>query len=329
MRTRPRQRGADGFTLLELLVVAGLLAVLLGLGVGFLQNAGGGLPEAHAAISAQLRAAATAARTRALPTEVRIEPGRDGGPARVLARVLDPLLAVHFEPGERTINPGLEPRVRGLAEPAGRFGHARRPSPGKPETVLEVPLPPGTADLRAGFALRMEVLLQDRQPAVLVRIGPNLELGLDGEGRLRARMVQRAPDGRGGPAATLQCAEPVPLHRWCSVELAHDGSALWCAVDGQELARAEASGSLHQQPGDRLEFAPGDTPLPGALDEVALLGYAESEPLRLPWGVGPEQELRIAFDRYGEVVGAPVIGLRLPREERIEVLRVGSGGVLQ
>jgi len=71
-----RQREA-GLTLLELLVVAGILSVLMGLGVGFLRRSDG-LPEAKSAIVGMLRMAALDARTRALPTEVLLEPGQDG-----------------------------------------------------------------------------------------------------------------------------------------------------------------------------------------------------------------------------------------------------------
>ena len=50
-----------GFTMLELIVTAGIIAVLAGLGLGFLQRSDG-LPEAKSAIVGSLRLAALDAR---------------------------------------------------------------------------------------------------------------------------------------------------------------------------------------------------------------------------------------------------------------------------
>lgn len=330
MRTRTAIPLSDGgFTLLELLVVVGVVSVLMGLGIGFLRQSGGGLGEARSALTAQLRTASNTARARGLPTEVRLEPGRDGGRARVTARVLDPVLAVTFEPGARTLNPGLDPRVLGVDEPRGRFGHARRSAPERREPVLGVDLRFPNGDLRQGFAVRLELLLEHRSAAVVARLGTNLRLELDAAGVPKATMVQRGNDGRSGAAVLLQATAPLPLHRWATLELVHDGTSLWLAHDGVELARAPAGDPIHQQGDERLEFSPGDAPVPGAIDEVTLLAYVSGQPLTLPLEVEVEDPVRIAFGPDGEPTAAPAIALRLVREERTETLRVGAGGVLQ
>ncbi len=323
------REASAGFTLLELLVVVGVLAVLMGLGVGFLRGGGGGgIGEARSAIGAQLRAAALTARTRAVPTEVHVEPGPPGKPGVVRARLLEPVLALHFEPGDRTLNLGLEPRLGGQDEPRGRYGHARRPADGKREALASVPLG-GVLDLRDGFALRLEVWLEERQPCVLARLGSNLELALDGQGVPRARMVQRGADGRGGTAAVLQASQALPLHRWATLELVADRTSFRCLLDGVELARAPAGESVQQQAGDVLDLSAADAPVPGALDEIVLLVFQEAEPLPLPLDVTPEAEVVVRFGRDGEPVEPGPIVLQLPGDQGRETLRVGRGGALR
>ena len=66
-----------GFTLLELLVVIGVLSVLTGLSLGYLGRTD---PEriANAVLAGELRAAQLTARAEGVPTEVLLRPGVDG-----------------------------------------------------------------------------------------------------------------------------------------------------------------------------------------------------------------------------------------------------------
>lgn len=320
---------AAGFTLLELIVVAGVLAVLLGIGVGFVGRSSG-LAEATASIGAQLRAAALQARSRALPTEVVVEPGVDGANAVVRARGLEPMALFSFEPGQRLPTLGsAPPTLAGQEVLPGRFGCAREALPGQRGPVLRVPLSPAAIDLRDGFAIRVDLRLQRRDAGTLLTIARNLEVRLDQEARVHVRMVRRGVAGGTDGANNLQSAVGLPVGRWCTFEVGSDGSALWCAIDGRTVARELADASLRQEGSDLLDLLPAEQPLAAVVDEVQLFAYAFLPPLELPMDVEPQARYRVAFDPSGEPIVPPKLELKVHREDRTVALTVGPGGVLQ
>ncbi|MBM4061270.1 MAG: prepilin-type N-terminal cleavage/methylation domain-containing protein, partial [Planctomycetes bacterium] len=178
---------AGGFTLIELLVVSTVLAVLLGLSVGFLGRTD---PDGVAAsvLAGELRAAQLTARAEGLPTEVLVLPGADGAVATVQSRVLQPVVAFHFEPGSAALDDSLRPTLGGEGVPAGRFGHARRNRPGERTPLLRWAAPPEVADLGEGGALRVDLRLDARGSCVVLRLGGAVDLQLDDSGRPRARL---------------------------------------------------------------------------------------------------------------------------------------------
>lgn len=324
-------------TLLELIVVMGVIAVLMGLGIGFVRR-GDGMPETRSMIAAELRTAALDARTRALPTEVLLAPGVAGQPAEVRARGLDPVVLITFEPGQQFAVGDLQPMLGGIEIENGRIGRARAqgvvadaaalPTGTAATPALRLPLGPTVADLRDGFALRLDVLLRERAAGRLLRLGRGLDVLLDDDGRLRAR-VQAGDDGRGSRIVQLEPAVPLPVLRWCTVEFGMDGHKTWLSVDGRELAAESLVQSLLQQKGDELEVLPGADALPAAVDELQVFAYAFTAGQRLPAGVELQAAARIAFDTEGEPIAPPEIKLQVVSDGRQEVLRIGRGGVLQ
>lgn len=329
--TRPAHAPSteSGFTLLEMLVVVGVLSVLLGMGVGFLRRGGGERGAAVSAVTGQLRAASSAARSRGLPTEVRIVPSVDGLPATVQSLELLPVTVVHFEPGERGLSPALAPALGGEDEPRGRFGHGRRPAADQRSPLLRLPVDRKVWDLRGGFVFRFDLRLESQESCTLLRVGRSLELAIDSNGLLRGRMLQRDVDGSGGAAAVLVSQAPLPVGRWHTVELAHDGARFWCAVDGRTVGAADARAGLFQQDGDLLDLGPSESVLSGVVDEFQWFVYAWNEPVRLPVGIDVAKLVSIRFDATGEPVAPPAIALVLAQEETTEELKVGAGGTLQ
>ncbi|MGE3171080.1 MAG: Tfp pilus assembly protein FimT/FimU [Planctomycetota bacterium] len=317
-----------GMSLLELLVVAGILAMLMGLGVGMLRR-GDGVAEARSALVGQLRLAALDARTRALPTEVILAPGVDGMGATVSARGLDPALLVTFEPGQSFATAGVQPAFGGDADPMGRCGQGRRPGQQDKSALMRVPLGPGAIDLRAGFAVRFDVRLHRRSGGRLLRLGRGIDLAIDDEARPYARLMAEGTEGRAGAAINLKAATGLPLGRWCTVELATDGTRAWCSIDGRVVADQDFAERVLQQKEDVFEVGPGDQPVDATFDELQLFAYAWTQPMRLPDSILLGGRVRIAFDAMGEPVAPPEIKLEVAGEQRTEVLRVGAGGVLQ
>ena len=112
-----RDRRPDaGFTLLELVVVMGVIAVLIGAGIGFLQRGSSARGETLSILGGELRRAALSARAGGLPAEVALEPGAPGELGSVRARILEPLAVWHLEPDERPL-PSYAPTLSGSFAP--------------------------------------------------------------------------------------------------------------------------------------------------------------------------------------------------------------------
>lgn len=307
----PRQ--SDGFTILELLVVTGVLAVLFGLGVGFLGQTD---PEqvAAAVIAGETRNAQVTARAEGLPTEVLVTPGVDGMPATVQARLLEPVASWRFEPGEGVADPDLRPFLGGQDEPRGRFGHGRRPGGDGRAPVLRwtVPRP---AEFAEGFAVRLDLRLEQRQAGSVLRLGSALDLQLDAEARLQARFRVRGAGGA-SQGAQVQSQQPVPLRTWCTVDAVCDGRRVWLVQDGQELGHALVDGGPLLEPGEALDVLPADAALPAIVDEVRMFAQVFAPPQYLPTELVPTRTFRFAYDAQGTVVANPQLQWLVPEEGR-------------
>ena len=302
-RPRPCSRG---FTLLELLVVMGVISVLLGLAVGFLGRTD---PQqiADSIIAGETRAAQMTARAEGLPTEVWIRPGTDGGPASVQARLLQPVLTFHLEPGEDVLDESLRPTLRGDDVIQGRFGHARKSRDGERAPLLSWPAVPDVIDLREGFVIRLDLWLEQRVAGTVLRLQPAVEVQLDDAGKPRARFRLRTMGNENTSSAAVASQLSLPLKKWCTLDIGCDGRWAWMTVDGRELGRTVAEGTMQQDPKGVLEVSPAEEPLRGIVDEIRLFVYAFSPPQYLPAGMLPDGAFRFAFDARGDASEQPTV----------------------
>ncbi|MFK7739322.1 MAG: Tfp pilus assembly protein FimT/FimU [Planctomycetota bacterium] len=298
---------SGGFTLLELLTVVGIISVLAGIGVGYLGRTDNSLLAAST-LRGELRAAQLTARAEGVPTQVVVRPGVEGAAATVQSVLLEPIAAFHFEPGRPVLDDRMQADFGGDAVEAGRFGYARRNDDGAKKPLLAWTLPERIADVQDGFVLRLDLHL-DRRPegqARIAEIGTLLEVRLDQELRVETRL-RITELGGGDLRARVRSDLPLPLLRWCTLEIGCDGRWLWLRVDGREIARTAARGDPHQERGMALQVSPPDAPVPGAVDEVRLLAFGFAPEQLLPVEMQPLQTYRFTFDARGEPVDAPEI----------------------
>lgn len=309
MHPHPPERSpesrSDGFTLLELLAVIGVISVLMGVGLGYLGKTDPNM-LASSIIGGERRAAQMTARAEGVPTEVWVRPGKEAEPATVQARLLQPVVTFHFEPNTPVLDERLRPALGGDDVPAGRFGHARRSVEGDKEALVQWAVAPEIVDVRDGFLMRVDLYLEDRKSCVVIDMDPLLVVRLDDDLRPDARM-RISVLGGGKELKTIRSPLSLPVRRWVTLEVGSDGSEMWLAADERELARVAAIGVPHQTAETVLEVSPTDSMIPGIVDELRFMVFGFSPKQQLPIELQPVKAFRFRYDKRGEPIEVPKI----------------------
>ncbi len=320
-----------GFSLLELITVMGILAVLSGIGIGFLGKSESSVSITWAVLRDKIRLAHETARTSGRPTTVEMIQSEDG--SRVLrGKTLAVVGQWHLEADERPFA-DLVPELRGVIDQDGRFGACMRPDADQEESLFSLSTA-GIArfDLIDGFAMQVEVFLDVRDKCVVVTMdsGNTFHLELDEDLVPMARMHLSVGGGQRGRSVELVAKDhALPLSRWVTLGIYHDGREFALTVGNEVVARSPAKGEPYQnRQGGLFEISPRGSLVPGKIDEIQLLAYERGEPVLLSNDVdiaGLDQP--VLFDRAGNLL-APVT-IQVSLGELKESRTVAPGGVLK
>lgn len=220
--TGPRPRAPRGLTLLEILVVTSIMAVLMGISIGFISklNRVVGLKAEAARVDAVLRQARNTASTDESETVVRIDPERN----RIGALRWRTVGLWHFEDDRSTgFGTDAQPvRAQLTEEPTGgRFGRCFVFDKGSVVHLGNL----HTYNLPLGQSFEAWVFPFDADPMVVARKGRGLSLGIE-DGFFYARMKSV------GEATSAERNLPVPPGRWSHVRMTFDSRSLRVYVNG-------------------------------------------------------------------------------------------------
>jgi concanavalin A-like lectin/glucanase superfamily protein len=310
-RARPARTPAGvrerllGFTLIELIVVMGLMAMLFGLGVGMISSLNLGRRAAVGTVQNVLRSAHNSALARGASARVRIDPAS----GTIRAEGMKVIGTWHFESERMDGAQGLDGTLAGprIVE-EGYLGRAISFNGAPSGSIAEVPVQqdPGF-DLASGFTIDCAVRLEDRAGSSVIDVGGAAGIEIDGQRGVRAWLKPQVIDSTGAPAPGGTVAADSPdgsllVGVWTRVRAEYDRRLLRLFLDGVEVARAEESSPVWRVQsslvlGDRRNgFA-------GSLDCLVISAVTESEEVRLPQGVAFASDAPkvIAFDPSGHL----------------------------
>ena len=292
----------SGLTLLELLLVLGILAVVLGSGLGAFAVLEAGPEQARSSVKSVVRRAASAAVERGDGARVRID--RKSG--RLWTESFFAVGTWHFE-GDLRGAFGLRGEARDASfDPDGWVGSAVL-FEGRPNSTVGIPVrqDPGF-DPRLGFAVDCAVRREGEAGGRVLDLGGVIAIELGGAGDVRGRFTPAndASEGRSrGGAVTVQSPPGlVPPGRWTRLGLRFDGRRLSLSIEGVVVEVLEVEGTVAALEGP-LVLSDPKRPFTGAVDRLVVRVLVRSEEVELPDGVrfaedGPEE---IVFDAGGRL----------------------------
>lgn len=298
---RARRRG---ITLIELLIVMGLIALMLGFGVGALASIDIGSAGSGSLVRSSLRAASNWSRTRQAPARVRI----DVASGTISAEGLAVVGTWHFEkvPPEgafdldgqlldaQLVDDGYVGKALGLADaPSG--------------AAYEVPVHTDPAfSLTAGFQVQVALRPEDTRGGRLLVLGDSFKLEATSRFGLRVTMAtQRYDEETGKPKsagqAVLETAPGVLApDNWNRVLVTYDRAQLRIFVEGLEEAALDEEGDVVPVR-SKMVVGGGQRPWAGSIDALVISAVGGEGAYTLPEGVrfGEDTPPEVAFDAGG------------------------------
>ncbi len=337
-RIPARTPESTGFTLVEMLIVMGLIGILMGTGVGLLAGIRPGERAVAGLVQQTARLAQRSSMIYAAPSRLLIDPEA----STISAQVLRTVGTWHFEEANLMGGAQLGAVWMGKGEvpltKAGFQGNALELSGAQGVGQLQISVQDdGAFDWTEGFSLRCAVRVDAWKPAVLLRMGQGLIVTISGQGALGAEFLARTvgEDGRASRGARIRVETEADLFQigvWRMVEVVYDRTALSIYVDGIERVRRPEQAQVWMNEA-RIWISDPKAPFPGAIDSLVVAVQDTLPPRLLPGDAlfHPECPRAIVFAPGGAldplVHSAPVsISWVLPdgTEDSIRIALQGS-----
>ncbi len=324
-----------GATLLEMVVVIGIVALLMGLGVAVLNRTKRdlGLRAAAGQVVSILQAARAAAMAERSPARVEAD-----DKARTVAAAVRRTQGLwHLESDVDLENPprvlptesegayGQNAKLNGGAPAPGAIGKGWRISP--PRSILC----PDAAAVPPVRGLHVELWAKPddvARPQTVWRKGMSAGLRIEAGGELTG--VLKTADGQARPVRSSRYK--VRPQAWTRLELDYDGRALCLRADGAEVGRLDGAGWEIIPDVSPLEVGAAREGFAGDVDEIRISVYAAPQAFTLPDTVDLAAAATIRFDERGKLDpsahAGPASIVLTTAAEAIEI-RVGILGDMQ
>jgi prepilin-type N-terminal cleavage/methylation domain-containing protein len=296
----------SGFTLLELLLVMGLLGTILGIGLGTFASFDPGRRAARGLVANALRQARNEAVANRAPARVMFDPETrtvtsEGTAVAGTWRFETPQLT-----GAREIN-GLAQGFPGtMLTGDGFVGSALDLDLGERgcRVVIDMTSEP-LLQLRRGFRLSCALRPKVLKASTILDFGGVLTIESVADGSIRFSVVTRRVDELGrafpGEAVVVKTAPgAIEAGRWSQVEVRYDGRWLSALSDGVPVAMREESRELWdvEKP---LVIGGARSGYNGQIDDLVVIVAKEGEQFILPSSVEFEakEPFEVRFDEGG------------------------------
>jgi prepilin-type N-terminal cleavage/methylation domain-containing protein len=331
--------GRAGLTLIELMLVMGILAVVMGAGLGTLASMNPAQGAALGVVQDALRSAHNSAIARNAPARVRIDPTA----GTIVAEAMLVAGTWHFESpnlegadGLDGVSYGLDP----LLTEDGWLGKALDFRGSLPGAEVEFAIQDDPIyDISGGFAIDLAIRPETLSGGRLLEIAGCLEVDLTRDGGVRMKVQRRSIDSTGrerkGAGLTVE-SEPGVLRekRWSQLRLQYDRRTARILVDGVDVGSTRSAFEVWQLEGS-LRIGGGSTPIQCLVDELVVAVVAATDELALPGDVifTKGSPTMVSFVAGGALdptqhPGPVVIGIEYPDGRRYDV-QVGLYGTVE
>lgn len=326
-----------GLTLVELLMVMGLAALVLGFGVGAISSIDVGGRSAVGLVQSSLRMARNWSVAQDAPARVSLNLAEGSLTAEGLAVVG----TWHFEQSPPLGAFGLNGEMNGgEIVDDGFLGRALSFATGQPGANFEVAVHKDPAfNLQDGFVIQCALRPESMQGGQIMRVGRAVSISAEGNGVLKIEFAAQRESETGerkdaGKAILRTEPGALPPNRWSRLTVNYDRKFLRAFVEGVPIG--ELAENAHVGPvGEAMIIGGGRRVWEGAIDSLVISAVAAGELVQLPQGASfaPGAPSEIVFWPGGgldRTVHSEPVALTIEFDDGVQVpVRVGLYGTVE